>query len=156
MPFEAVHGEAPNLAGLPVWGAHIWVHDADASKIDSHARLGHWVGYDAQSRGHHMYWPDKRSVWVERNVRFETGEVDLPPVHGTVTFEGEGGVAGNRNAPGAENDSNGSKVGQKSAKNDENSPLGDPGPTGSKSDDLIVKSDTSSTSGRPQRSRNPS
>ena len=62
-----------------------------------------------------MYWPDKGSVGVERNVRFETGEVDLPPAHGTVTFEGEGGVADNHNTPGAENDSNGSKIGQKSA-----------------------------------------
>ena len=103
-----------------------------------------------------MYWPDKRSVGVERNIRLETGEVDLPPAHGTVTFEGEGGVAGNRNAPGAENDSNRSKIGQKSAQNDENSPLGDPGLTGSKSDDPIAKSDTLSTSGRPQHSCNPS
>jgi len=39
-PFEAVHGNTPNLAGLPVWGASVWVHVADASKIDSRARLG--------------------------------------------------------------------------------------------------------------------
>ena len=155
-PFEAVHGEAPNLTGLPVWGARVWVHDADVSKIDSHARLGRWVGYDTQSRGHHVYWPDKRSVGVEQNVRFETGEVDLPPAHTTITFEGEGGVAGNRNAPGTENDSNRLKIGQKSAQNNENSPLGDSGPTGSKSDDPIVKLDALLTSECPHRSRNPS
>ena len=63
-PFKAVYGKPPNLAGLPVWGAQIWVHDADASKIGTRTHLGCWVGYDSQSRGHRVYWPDKRSVTV--------------------------------------------------------------------------------------------
>ena len=52
-PFEAVHGNLLNLAGLPIWGARVWVHDADASKIDSRAQFGRWVGYNSQSRSPH-------------------------------------------------------------------------------------------------------
>ena len=155
-PFEAVYGKPPNLAGLPVWGARIWVHDADASKIGTRAHLGRWVGYDSQSRGHHVYWPDKRSVTVERSVRFETDEVDLPPAHGNVLFEGEGGVAGNCNAPGAENAPNDSNLGEKPPKNAENSPLDKTGPPSARSDDRSMNTDTEAMSGRPQCTRNPS
>ena len=153
-PFEAVHGNTPNLAGLPVWGASVWVHVADASKIDSRARLGRWVGYDSQSRGHRVYWPDRRSVTVEQSVRFETSKVDLPPAHGNVMFEGEGGVAGNHTAPGAEIAPNDSNLGEKSAENNENSPLDGTGPSRSESDNRSVNTDTSAMSGRPQCTHN--
>jgi len=53
MPFEAVHGKLPNLAGLPIWGARVWAHDKDALKIDSCARFGRWVGYKSQSGSPH-------------------------------------------------------------------------------------------------------
>ena len=156
MPFKAVYGKPPNLAGLPVWGAQIWVHDADASKIGAHACLGHWVGYDSQSRGHHVYWPDKRSVTVKQSIRFEMDEVDLPPAHGNITFEGEGGVAGNRNAPGTENTPNDSNLGENPPKNAENSLLDKTGPPSSRSDDHSMNTDTEAMSGRPQHTHNPS
>ena len=60
-----------------------------------------------------MDWPDRRSVAVKRNTRIKIGEVVLPPAHGNVTFEGEGGVAGNHNAPGTENALNNSNLGEK-------------------------------------------
>ncbi|KIM60858.1 hypothetical protein SCLCIDRAFT_123149 [Scleroderma citrinum Foug A] len=147
MPFEAVYGKPPNLAGLPVWGARIWVHDVDASKIGTRCE---------SNRGHRVYWPDKRSVTVEQSIRFETDEVDLPPAHGNVTFEGEGDVAGNHNAPGAENAPNDSNLGEKPPKNAENSPLDETGPPSLRSDNRSMNTDMEATSGRPQRTRNPS
>ena len=144
-PFEAVYGKPLNLAGLPVWGARIWVHDVDASKIGARTCLGHWVGYDSQSRGHCVYWPDKRSVTVEQSIRFETDEVDLPPAHGNVMFEGEGGVDGNCNTPSAENAPNNSNLGENP-----------PRPPSSRSDDRSVNMDTEAMSGRPQCTHNPS
>ncbi|KAF8221231.1 hypothetical protein L208DRAFT_1329313 [Tricholoma matsutake] len=39
-------------------------------KIGTRAIEGHWVGYDDTSAAHRIYWPDKKSVGVERNVRF--------------------------------------------------------------------------------------
>jgi transposase InsO family protein len=36
-PYERLHCEKPNLAGLPEWGQHIWVHSASGSKLDARA-----------------------------------------------------------------------------------------------------------------------
>jgi len=60
-----------------------------------------------------MDWPDRVSVAVKRNTRFEMGEIVLPPAHGNVTLEGERGVAGNHNAPGTEDALNDSNLGEK-------------------------------------------
>ena len=46
------------------------VHDPNGTKLDGHAKIGHWVGYDGQSKGHRIYWPEKCTVTIERNVDF--------------------------------------------------------------------------------------
>ena len=71
-------------------------------------------------------------------------------------FEGEGGVAGNRNAPGTENAPNDSNLGEKPPKNAENSPLDETGPPSLRLDDHSVNTDTEAMSGHPQCTRNPS
>ena len=38
--------------------------------IGTRAKEGHWVGYDNMSVAHRIYWPNKKSVGVERNVKF--------------------------------------------------------------------------------------
>jgi transposase InsO family protein len=43
-PYELLHSEKPNLAGLPKWGQQVWVHSASGSKLDTHAVEGRWVG----------------------------------------------------------------------------------------------------------------
>ena len=87
-PFEAVHGEKPDLSDLHEWGCRVWVHDASQSKLDSRALEGRWLGFDEQSKGHRVYWPEKRSVTVERSVKFE-GSAPLVFVDDT-SLEGEG------------------------------------------------------------------
>ena len=88
-PFEALHKEVPDLQDLPEWGCNVWVHDRKTGKIATRAKAARWVGYDAHSNGHRIYWPEKRSVTVERNVRFST--VGLPVVVvDDVELEGEG------------------------------------------------------------------
>jgi transposase InsO family protein len=70
-PYELLHGEKPNLAGLPEWGQRVWVHSASGSKLDARAVEGRWVGYDTDStHAHRIYWAGKNSVSVERNVKF--------------------------------------------------------------------------------------
>ena len=69
-PFEAVTGKKPNLAKLPEWGCVAWVHTKKNSKLDGRATEGRWVGFDEQSKGHRIFWPDKRSVTVEHSVVF--------------------------------------------------------------------------------------
>lgn len=37
------------------------------------------MGYDSESKGLRIYWPDKRSVSVERNVTFNSSDIHLLP-----------------------------------------------------------------------------
>lgn len=67
-PFAEVHKHAPDLRGLKEFGSTIYVKDMDASKIDVQSKEGRFMGYDAASKGVRVYWPEKRSITVEREV----------------------------------------------------------------------------------------
>ena len=69
-PHEVVTGKKPNLSMLPEWGCPVWVHTKKNLKLEGRAVEGHWIGYDEQSKGSQIYWPDKRSVTVERSLTF--------------------------------------------------------------------------------------
>jgi transposase InsO family protein len=71
-PYQALFGRAPDLSGLQRWGAKVWVHDDSGDKLDVRAREGHWLGFDIEARGHHVYFLTSRSVATERNVYFGT------------------------------------------------------------------------------------
>lgn len=87
-PYEALHGHPPVLTGLPVWGCRVWVHDTSTGKVGVRVKAAHWVGYDLQSKGHRVYWPDTQRVTVKRNVRF--GEHDPTPLTvDDIELEGE-------------------------------------------------------------------
>src|SRR6267142_3181193 len=69
-PLERVSGCKPNLAGLPEWGQRVWVHSGKSSKLQKNATIACWIGYNRGSpHAHWIYWPEMRSVTVERNVR---------------------------------------------------------------------------------------
>ena len=87
--YKIMYKKAPNLSNLPVWGCRVKVHDTSGSKLDEQVRDGHWVGFDAESDGHRMYWPDSRTVGVERSVVFEKRDVFVPG--NRVQLEGESG-----------------------------------------------------------------
>ncbi|OSX58601.1 hypothetical protein POSPLADRAFT_1125497, partial [Postia placenta MAD-698-R-SB12] len=57
-PHELATGNKPNLAGLPRFGATVWVRIDPATKLDVKSKRGRWVGFDLQSKGHRVYWPD--------------------------------------------------------------------------------------------------
>jgi hypothetical protein len=55
---------------------------------------GHFVGYDSQSKGYRIYWPNKRSISVERDVTFNPDDIHLQSeesvvIFGDVLHEGE-------------------------------------------------------------------
>ncbi len=78
MPYEQLHGQKPNLAGVPEWGQRMWVHTDAGSKLDGRAVEGRWVGYDRNStHAHRIYWPSKNSVLVKQNVRFASTMVTV-------------------------------------------------------------------------------
>ena len=87
--YEILYKKAPNLSNLPVWGCRIKVHDTSSSKLDAWARDRHWVGFDTESDGHCLYWPDSRTVGVKRSVIFEKQDIFVPG--NRVPLKGESG-----------------------------------------------------------------
>jgi hypothetical protein len=60
----------PNLKDLREWGEKVLVRVEDGNKLGGRVREGRWIGVDEQSKGVRVYWPDKQSVSVERNVYY--------------------------------------------------------------------------------------
>ena len=77
-PYEVVHKQKPNLGHLHEFGTTVYVKDLSAGKLDVQAKVGKFVGYDDESKGYRVYRPEKRSVTIEREVRFNPDEVLIP------------------------------------------------------------------------------
>jgi hypothetical protein len=69
-PYELLYDSPALLNDIPTWGAHVWVYETSSGKLGVRVCEGRWVGVDTSSNGHRIYWPEKRSVSVERNVTF--------------------------------------------------------------------------------------
>ena len=70
-PFEKLYGHKPILANVPEWGQVVWIHSGTGSKLDARGIEARWVGFDEEStHAYRIYWPQKNSVTVERNVKF--------------------------------------------------------------------------------------
>ena len=74
-PYEAVNGKKSHLGGIQEFGAAAYVKDLKAGKLDAHAQLGCFVGYDSESKGYRIYWLGKRSVTVEQNIVFNENDI---------------------------------------------------------------------------------
>ncbi|KAJ7738718.1 hypothetical protein B0H16DRAFT_89316 [Mycena metata] len=83
-----VYSKKPDLSRLPEFGAKVWVHDPDGSKLGGRAQDGHWVGFDEVSSGHRIYIQGKHTIAVERSVKLDRDDV-LVPIPGDLLFEGE-------------------------------------------------------------------
>ena len=77
-PYEFVHKEKLNLEDLHKFGATVYVKDLTAGKLDVQAKISKFVGYDDKSKGYQIYWPEKRSVTVKRQVRFNPDKILIP------------------------------------------------------------------------------
>jgi len=76
-PYEMKHQKVPHLGGIHEFSAAAYVKDLKARTLDVCAQLGQFVGYDSESNGYCIYWPSKRSVFVEWNVAFNHGDVTV-------------------------------------------------------------------------------
>lgn len=77
-PYEAATGRKPDLSGLQEFGATVYVKVKGVDKLDQRAAEGKFMGFDEESKGVRVYWPGKRTVTVEREVRFDPDEVLIP------------------------------------------------------------------------------
>ena len=69
------HKKQPHLAGIQEFGVAAYVKDLKAGKLDACAKVGQFVGYNSESKSYWIYWPQKRSITVERNVIFNESDV---------------------------------------------------------------------------------
>jgi hypothetical protein len=75
-PYECLNGYKPNMAGVPEWGQRVWVRNFKGTKLDARGLMARWVGFDKEStHAHRVYWPEKHSLSVERDVRFTSDTV---------------------------------------------------------------------------------
>jgi hypothetical protein len=75
-PYEARFRKKPNLANVAPFGTQVWVKIHDAGKLEPRARPGYFVGYDDESTGYRIYFPDTRKVNPEREVIFNLTKAD--------------------------------------------------------------------------------
>ncbi|CDO71000.1 hypothetical protein BN946_scf184844.g4 [Trametes cinnabarina] len=96
-PHEVATGEKPDLSNLPRFGAKCWILQQNIGKLDPKLKPGRWIGYSLESKGHKIYWPERRTVSIERDVRFEPETEVLMDVR--VQSEGEPTSGSVLNAP---------------------------------------------------------
>ena len=86
------HKKKPNLHGIQEFSAAAYVKDLSARKLDARAKKGYLVGYDSESKGFRIYWPEKRSITVERNIVFNQEDAnasnEIAVIHGVTQSEG--------------------------------------------------------------------
>ena len=89
-PYELLTGDMPELEDVPEWGAVVWVHNIAGGKLGDRAKEGWWIGYDHESKGHRIYWPEWRMITVERSVVFsKKGLPIIEDLPGVDVFQGE-------------------------------------------------------------------
>jgi hypothetical protein len=89
-PYEILYGRKPDLSDIQPWGCKVCVHDPNNSKLEGRSKIGRWMGFDEEtSDGHRIYWPEKRTITIERSVKFnfEAEEITV----GELPLEGENG-----------------------------------------------------------------
>ena len=70
-PYEAAFGKKPNLKGIREWGERVWVRVEGGNKLGGRVREGKWLGVDEESKGVRVYWPDTKTITVERNTYYD-------------------------------------------------------------------------------------
>ena len=89
-PYEMLYQKKPNLKNVPVWGCRLKVHNTSGTRLDMQARDGHWVGFDPESDGHRIYFPDHGNIGIEWSVAFEQHDASAPPqMMASTPIEGE-------------------------------------------------------------------
>ena len=70
-PYEMLYLKKPHLENIAVWGCHVKVHDMLGTKLDMCIHDGHSVGFDPESNGHCIYFPDCGIIDMEHSIAFE-------------------------------------------------------------------------------------
>src|SRR6266550_3277062 len=85
-PIQMSTGNCPDLSNVRQWGHKVWVKRTHSPKLESKVEKGRFIGFDEESKGYRIYWEEKRSVTVERDVYFDESDASAPE---TTLIEGE-------------------------------------------------------------------
>ena len=88
-PYEKVHGSKPDLSDMHHFGCPIYVRVKNAGKLDEQAKQAKFIGYDYNSKGYRIYWPESRHVSIKQNICFPPDDPSAPSDSPNVEFEGE-------------------------------------------------------------------
>ena len=77
----------PYLGDIQEFRAAAYVKDLKAGKFDARAQLGQFFGYDLESKGYRIYWPEKWSISDEINAVFN--QYDTKTAENTSTIHGD-------------------------------------------------------------------
>ena len=80
-PYKMKHKKVPHLGNIHKFGTVVYVKDLKARKLDVCAKLGWFVIYNSESKGFHIYWPNKQSVTVEHDVIFNQEDIHTKNDH---------------------------------------------------------------------------
>ena len=75
-PYEMGHKKKPYLGRIQEFGAATYVKDLAAGKLNARAKKGCFIGYDSESKGYWIYWPEKQSITVKRNIIFNQDDLN--------------------------------------------------------------------------------
>ena len=69
-PYEMWYGRKPDLGNMKVFGceAHILLDDSQRGKLDPKTKKMMFVGYSLSHKGYRLYDPDRKKVYVRRDV----------------------------------------------------------------------------------------
>ena len=74
--YEMLYQRKPTLKGVHEWGEKIWVHVTGNNKLQARGVPARWLGYNEETNAHRVYWPEKKTVSVERSIKFHDNQRD--------------------------------------------------------------------------------
>ena len=91
-PYKMKNNKKPHLTGIQEFGVTTYVWDLKAGMLNAHAQVDRFVGYNLESKGYWIYWPQKWSITVEWNIVFNESDVltndDMEIIAGGAIAEG--------------------------------------------------------------------
>ena len=66
------------MSDLCEFGTPVFIRIEPQGKLNERAKAGHFVGYDAESKGYCIYWPEQSHIYIEQNVLFSENIVTPP------------------------------------------------------------------------------
>lgn len=77
-PWEKHFNPKPDITDFHIFGSIVYVkRERELGKLEPQAQEGWWIGPDPTSNGHWVYWPQRRTATVERNIAFSDQQIQL-------------------------------------------------------------------------------